>query len=213
MMRSIAACLLLSAALAKAELVWEKPIQDFHRVPEDGHVEARYPFKNTGAEPVTIKRVITSCGCTSAKLSKNVFAPGESGEILVKFTFGSRRGPQQKGIEVIGQDKQEWHLGLRVYIHEPITVSPALVYWRIGDPAEAKTVKLTVPDGLKVDVKAVSSSDPKVSATVETIQPGKEYLVAIKPADTTAKLAAEMTVATDFPSDSPRSYRIFARIK
>jgi hypothetical protein len=206
-------CLAASVAFARADLVWEKSTQEFHRVPDDKHVEAKFAFKNTGPDTVTIKKVTTSCGCTTAKLAKNTYAPGESGEIDVKFNFGSRRGPQRKIIAVIGEDKREWMLDLRVYIHEPLTLTPALVYWRTGDAPEAKAVKLTTADGQKVAVKSVTSSDKRVSATVSAVKPGEEYLVNVKPADTSAKLAAELTVATDFPPDAPRSYRIFARIK
>jgi hypothetical protein len=203
----------IATTLAHADLAWEKPVQEFHRVPEDGHVDAKFAFKNTGTTPVTVKRVKTSCGCTTAKLAKNTFAPGESGEIAVKFTFGSRRGPSRKIIGVTTDDNQEQMLDLRVFIHEPLTLTPALVYWKVGDAGETKLVKLTTPDGQKIGIKGVTSSDPRVSAKVEAVTPGKEYVVSVKPADTAAKLAAELTIATDFPPDAPRSYRLFARIK
>lgn len=199
--------------LVHADIVWEKQVQEFHRVPDDGHIAAKFVFKNTGPDTVTIKRVKTSCGCTTAKLTKNTYAPGESGEIEVKFTFGSRRGPQRKIIGVYAEDKREWMLDLRVFIHEPLTLTPALVWWKVGEAAEAKTVKLITADGQSVEVKGVTSSNPRLSAKVETVAAGREYLVRVKPADTTAKEAAELTVATNFPPDAPRSYRIFARIK
>lgn len=205
---------LAAATLAHADLVWEKPVQEFHRVPDDGHIDATFAFKNTGPNPITIKRVVTSCGCTSAKLTKNTFAPGEGGSVEVKFTFGARRGPQRKMISVIGDDKTEWKLDLRCFIHEPLTIAPALVWWKVGEATAAKTVKLTVPDdGKKVEIKSVTSSNPRLSATVETVKAGQEYVVSVTPKDTTAKESAELTVATNFPPDAPRSYRIFARIK
>lgn len=204
---------LAAASFARADLVWEKQVQEYHRVPDDGHVTAKFAFKNTGPDNVTIKRLKSSCGCTTARLEKNTYAPGESGEIDVKFTFGSRRGPQRKIIGVIAADKREWMLDLRVFIHEPLTLTPALVWWRVGDAPEAKLVKLTTSDGQKVGVKEVTSSNPRVSAKIETVSAGREYVLRVKPADTTAKEAAELTVTTDFPPDAPRSYRIYARIK
>lgn len=213
MLLRIAFCLAASMAFARADLAWEKPVQEFHRVPADDYVAAKFVFKNTGGEPITIRRVTTSCGCTSAKLPKKTYAPGESGEIDVKFNFGSRRGPQRKTVKVQSEDKQEWLLDLRVHIHEPLTLSPALVYWRTGDAPNAKAVRLTSANGQKVTVKEVRSSNERVSATVQAVKPGEEYVVTVKPADTSSKMAAELTVMTDFPPDAPRSYRIFARIK
>ena len=213
MIRPILLALLVVATVARAELKFDKPLQEFHRVPDDGHVEAHFTFKNAGAEPVKIRRVVTSCGCTTATLAKNTFAPGEAGEIVVKFTFGSRRGPHRKIIGVTLEDKTELPLDLRVWIHEPLTVTPALVYWKVGEPGGAKPVQLTVADGQKVGVKSVTSSNPRITATVAAARAGEQYVVSVKPADTAQKESAELTVQTDFPPDAPRAYTIHARIK
>src|SRR5712675_2151179 len=128
MFRTIFFTLLAIAAVARGELKFDKPVQEFHRVPEDGHLDAHFTFKNTGTEPVTVHRVKTSCGCTTASLVKNTFAPGETGQIDVKFMFGSRKGPTRKILAVVLDDKSEIPLDLRVWIHEPLTITPALVY-------------------------------------------------------------------------------------
>jgi Protein of unknown function (DUF1573) len=213
MLRSIffAGCTLLT--VARAELSFDKPMQEFRRLPEDGHVEAHFAFKNTGTEPVTVKRVQTSCGCTSARLDRNTFAPGEGSEIVVKFTFGSRRGPQRKIITVATEDKKEVALDLRVWIQEPLMIAPALVFWKVGDTAEEKSVELTVAPSQNMTVTGVKSSNPRVSATLVTLKPGEKYSVKVKPADTAQKEAAELTVQTNFPPDAPRSYTVFARVK
>ena len=213
MLRTIFLALLAGVAFARGELKFDKPVQEFHRVPDDGHVEAHFIFKNTGAEPVKVRRVVTSCGCTTASLGKNVFAPGETGQIDVKFTFGSRRGPHRKIVSVVLEDKTELPLDLRVWIHEPLTVAPALVYWKVGEPGAAKAVQLTVADGQKIGVKSVVSSNPRITAAVEAVKPGEQYVVNVKPADTAQKETAELTVQTDFPPDAPRAYTIHARIK
>ena len=213
MLRTLTLALFAGLAIARGELKFDKPVQEFHRVPDDGHVEAHFTFKNTGPEPVTVKRVTTSCGCTTARLDKNVFAPGEGSEIVVKFTFGSRKGPQRKIISVTLADKQELPLDLRVWIHEPLTIAPALVYWKVGEPGAAKPVQLTVADGQRVGIKGVTSSNPRITAAVEAVKPGEQYVVNVKPADTAQKETAELTVQTDFPPDAPRTYTIHARVK
>ena len=138
---------------------------------------------------------------------------GETGQIDVKFTFGSRKGPTRKIVSVTMEDKSEIPLDLRVWIHEPLTIAPALVYWKVGEPGEAKPVQLNVADGQKVGVKSVTSSNPRITATVEAAKPGEQYVVNVKPADTAQKETAELTVQTDFPPDAPRAYTIHARVK
>jgi len=103
-------------------------------------------------------------------------------------------------------------LDLRVFVHEPFELKPALVYWRSGDAAESKSVQL-LANGYPVKVKSVTSSNPRFTTTLTPIKPGEEYMVAVKPTDTGEKDAAEITVTTDFPAESPRTYTIHARIK
>lgn len=205
--------LVTTAVCARADLVWEKPVQQFHRTPDEPVVHAQFAFKNTGPETITIKRISTGCGCTSAKLDRKTYAPGESGAIEVKYTSGGRPGAWRRYISVSSEDKRFWKLDMQVYIHEPLTVAPSLVWWRVGDAPEAKSVRLKGSGGHSVAVKSVRSSNPRIEASVDTVRDGEEYVIAIKPADTSTKESAELTVVTDFPPDAPRDYRIFARIK
>ena len=213
MLRAILVTLLSSFAAAQADLTWDKPVQEFHMIPEDKAVTAHFTFKNTGSETVTIKRVTTSCGCTTAKLTKATYAPGETGDIEVHFSFGIRRGAQRKIVSVMSADKEEWHLDLRCWIHEPLTVSPALVYWKSGTDAESKVVKLTAARGQPINVKSIKSSSPKFKTSLAEVKPGQEYALTVTPTDTAESASAELVIETDTPEATPRSYKVFARIK
>jgi hypothetical protein len=213
MVRPFLVFLVSSLVAAHADLVWDKPMQEFHVIPEDKGVTANFTFKNTGTQEVTIKRVTTSCGCTTAKLAKKTFAPGESGDIEVKFVFGSRRGAQRKLVAVTSEDKQVWRLDLRCWIHEPLTVSPALVYWRAGTEPESKVVKLTAGPGQPINIKSVKSSNARFKTSLAEVKPGQEYALTVTPANTGENASAELTIETDNPQTNPRSYKVFARIK
>ncbi|MFZ4763511.1 MAG: DUF1573 domain-containing protein [Roseimicrobium sp.] len=54
--------------------------------PEATTTEATFAFTNSGTEPVSIRSVRTSCGCTVADASTKTYAPGEGGQIKVTFT-------------------------------------------------------------------------------------------------------------------------------
>ena len=216
-LRSLAflAALLLLAGRGFAGLQWDKPVQQFQRTPADGEIEVRFTFRNTGAAPVTIKTLRSSCGCTTARLEKKTSAPGEAGEVVARFVFGDRKGPHRKTIEVRTDDAptEPVLLDLRVNIHDPLTVAPALVFWKRGEPGEAKTVQLTADADQHVRIKSVTSSNPRLPAKLETIKVGEQYAVSVKPADTTQKESAEIRVLTDFPADAPRTYILHARVK
>ena len=215
--RSLAflAALLFLTDRGLAELKWDKPVQSFQRTPADGEIEVHFTFRNAGAAPVTIKTLRSSCGCTTAHLEKKTFAPGEAGEVVAHFVFGDRKGPHRKTIEVRTDDApmEPVMLDLRVNIHDPLTIAPALVFWKRGEPGEAKTVQLTVDAEQHVRIKSVVSSNPRVAAKLETIKVGEQYAVSVTPVDTTQKESAEISVLTDFPADAPRIYILHARVK
>ena len=209
------AALLLLTSRGLAELKWDKPVQQFQRTPADGEIEVRFTFKNTGTAPVTIKTLRPSCGCTTAHLEKKIYAPGEAGEVVAHFVFGDRRGPHRKTIEVRTDDAptEPVLLDLRVNIHDPLTIAPALIFWKRGEPAEPKTVQLTADAGQPVRIKSVVSSNPRLPAKLVAIKAGEQYEVSVTPADTAQKESAEVSVLTDFPMDAPRTYILHARIK
>jgi hypothetical protein len=207
--------LVFTGAHLHAQLKWDHPIQEFHRVPEDKEIWAHYAFQNTGSTPVTIKTLRSSCGCTTAHLDKKNYAPGENGEVLLHFVFGDRKGPLRKTVTVTTDDKtaEPVVLNLLINIHDPVTLTPALVYWRTGEPAMSKSVQFTAEASQKVHIKSVTSSNPRLVAKLETTKPGEQYAISVAPADTAQKESAEISVQTDFPPDAPRAYTIHARIK
>ena len=209
------ACLLAGNLLHAEQLHWDKPVQEFHRTPEDKFVETKFAFKNTGTTPVTIENIRTSCGCTTADLTKRTYGPGEQGEVAVKFNFGGRVGGQRKLVRVFSTDKPDEPtvLDLRVYVEESLKVAPSLVLWRVGEANMPKPVQITATPERPVRIKSVSSTNPRVAASLQTVKAGEQYLVSIKPTDTNLRESAEIKVQTDFPPDAPRAYTIHARIK
>lgn len=207
--------LVILTASSFAGLKWDKPVQTYQRTPADKQILAHYTFRNVGTTPVTIKSLRSSCGCTTARMEKKTYAPGEQGEVVMQFVFGGRVDLHRKTVTVTTDDKTEEPviLDLRVDIQEPLTVVPALVYWKTGEPVAAKTVQLTANASQPVKIKSVTSSNPRLAATLQTIKAGAEYAVSVKPTDTTEKASAEISVLTDFPSDAPHTYVIHARIK
>jgi len=73
---------------------------DFGEIVQGTHVEHLFSFTNTGDAPLVITDARSSCGCTIPEYTKEPVAPGESGELLVKFD-GSGRGTVSKNITLI----------------------------------------------------------------------------------------------------------------
>ena len=58
-----------------------------------------FTFTNTGDEELIIQKVYSSCGCTIPKKPEAPIAPGEEGEIQVKYDT-NRVGPIRKTVTV-----------------------------------------------------------------------------------------------------------------
>jgi len=213
-LRSILAFCFVPVLLAQAELAWENPAQEFQRRPEDKELAVNFAFKNSGPQPVTITKVNSSCGCTTAELPKKTYQPGESGNLTAKFTFGGRRGPQAKSISVMTDDQKTTQLSFKCLIlDDPVVLTPPLVSWRVGEAAESKPVDVTVAQNPHVNITAVASSNPRIAATLSTTKAGEKYSVSVKPTDTTHEEFGQVFIQTDFPAEGPKAYTIFVRVK
>lgn len=67
-------------------MTFEKSEHDFGTIANGAPQETTFAFTNTGNAPLIITNATSSCGCTVPEYPKNTpIAPGESGELLVKF--------------------------------------------------------------------------------------------------------------------------------
>ncbi len=82
------------------EITFEESEFDFGTIAKGTNVEHVFKFTNTGNAPLVITNASSSCGCTVPTYPKNeTIAPGESGEMLVKFN-GSGNGQVTKTVTV-----------------------------------------------------------------------------------------------------------------
>jgi len=205
----------LCASSAFAQLTWDKTEQTFNATPEDGAVVAKYKFTNTGSKPIKIQSVLTSCGCTTAALAKNEYAPGESGEIDAKFTFSGHTGSQYKRIMVStsAAPGQPTTLKLNVYIQERVSVAPQVVLWRVGEQPSPKAIQIAIGGDTAVKILSVTSDNPAIKVKLREVNPGKEYEAQVTPDSAAQRASATLIIRTDYPPDNPQTRYAYARIK
>ncbi len=59
--------------------------QDLGVVPPEAEPEATFVVRNAGQAPLTVSRVYTTCGCTTADLTARVIPPGKVALLTVHF--------------------------------------------------------------------------------------------------------------------------------
>lgn len=82
---------------ANSTIDFVSKVVDYGTIEHNSDGVRKFVFKNNGTEPLIIKKAKGSCGCTVPTVPKEPIAPGETGEIGVKYAT-NRVGPFTKTI-------------------------------------------------------------------------------------------------------------------
>lgn len=83
-----------------AKIQFVDQVFDYGTVKEGEVVEHSFKFKNVGVAPLTITKAKSTCGCTVPEFPKEAIAPGEEGEISVRFNTKGKSGRNKKPVNV-----------------------------------------------------------------------------------------------------------------
>ena len=163
-MRATSSAVLVCAVFAfasalRAELKFEAT--EIFLKPKIGEKELRAEFKftNAGLEPVSIKSVHSSCGCTVPDKPTDPIAPNASGVIPVSYKPADRQGRQAQAIEVETSDGKRHELRLVVDLPVRVTITPRLVLFR-GAETEAKLATVTFGEAEGTALIEVTEQSP-----------------------------------------------------
>lgn len=98
---------------AQAKMELKSETIDYGSVLCGSNGERTFVFTNTGNKPLIIKEVKSSCDCIVPTKPKNEIAPGETGEIKIKYDT-SREGPFRKLITVYSNSEGNSPQPLRI---------------------------------------------------------------------------------------------------
>jgi len=79
-------------------------MHDFGQVAPSSKSVYGFKFSNIGNETLKITNVTKTCGCTPFTLEKKDYAPGETGELKVKYNSGSKPGMVKRNLYVYTND-------------------------------------------------------------------------------------------------------------
>jgi hypothetical protein len=77
---------------------------DFGSIKQQQSADVKFSFVNKGKSDLIIRKVRSSCGCTTVTPSNLVIKPGQKSSIDARFDAGVRKGKQHKVITVITND-------------------------------------------------------------------------------------------------------------
>jgi len=142
---------------------------EFGTISDEKEVETKFKFTNSGVAELEIMNLLGSCGCTVPQLEKKKYAPGESGEITVKYNPHNRRGKQHTQVTVTTNDpaKNQVILGLSSEVKPTIMTDPQVA--ALGQVERGKEGKVTIKlTSRKLDFMPtqVTPNDTKVEAKI-----------------------------------------------
>ena len=139
------------APSAGAKVTFNQLTHEFGVISDEKEVETKFRFTNSGTSELEIANLQGSCGCTVPALEKKKYAPGESGEITVRYNPHNRRGKQSTNVTVTTNSAD----------------SPQVAtLGQVQRGAEGKTTLMITSRKLDLEVTQITPNDAKVNAKV-----------------------------------------------
>jgi hypothetical protein len=145
---------------------------DFSEVTRGKKLEYSFEFENTGAGPLSIQGVHSTCGCTVADIdTTKVYQPGERGKITVALDTTNFKGSVSKSVTVMTTAKllPTRSLTVKATVKEEIYADPPLVDFgevHVTAMAEASTKIRTIKNS-KVSAVGLRYDETKLEASLE----------------------------------------------
>lgn len=93
--------LLAQEKVAQKKINFRETSHEFGKIQEGDIAKYSFVFTNIGKEPVTLKSVRASCGCTTPQWEKDPILPGSKSKIEVNYNSLGRPGEFTKTVTVI----------------------------------------------------------------------------------------------------------------
>jgi hypothetical protein len=153
------------------EIRFETNIFDFGKVTGRERVSGVFRFRNTGTAVLRIDPPETSCECTVPELKTNTIAPGETGELSYIIAL-DRPLKGQRLIRVHSNDPKNPNINLTVQLdYTPLYELEPKTLWITVPPGKEEaqaTFTVSRTDGRPVDIDRLTTSQPWISAAVDT---------------------------------------------
>lgn len=178
---------------------FDNTVYDFGRAVSGARIAHEFIFTNTGDAALEITSVIPGCHCTTAGDWTRHVEPGATGVIPLTFDSKGVNGPVVRAPRVLSNDRKHPEMALQIKgtVWVPFTMSPtyAMIQFPYGS-TEPRTnvVHIDSSTAEPVELWQPMSSNPEITATLQTNQPGHKYELAIRAAAPTRPGAVQGTI-------------------
>lgn len=203
-------CLVLlffTTAHTSSQLVVPESSFNFGTLVQGEKLHHTFSIKNNGDSPLSILRVVPSCGCTAANVSSPVIQPGKSGEIKIVFDSTNFTGKVTKNIAIETNDPKAstYTLSLNGTIIEEVQITPRQL--NLGQIKAGNSTKSNVTlinrGNRPLKIISVKAQIPQITAEIkkQQLKSGESATIEITvtPKATDRILSGYLTITTDSP--------------
>ena len=137
---------------------------DFGTVAVAAKTEFRFPVYNPYTQPMHLRSIRRSCGCTTPIIETEYIQPGQTGSILARFNTGTFRGKKGATLTVVVDQPffSEVHLRVDGYIRSDMVFHPGSIdFGKINQGESAtKTTRVLYAGRSDWDIVDVQSNVP-----------------------------------------------------
>lgn len=218
----LANLVVVATACAAPELTAIEDTYNFGTIPQGKKVQHSFVIRNSGDAQLQIKDLSISCGCTAAKPSSSLIAPGKSAEIHVTFDSTNFAGKVQKSVVVVTNAGKTPNVTLHMVgnIVEELQISPRQLSLGKLSPGVAKQSTVTVTNRGGSSVKLLSvkttSSTLQIKAIIRKneIKPGEtgSIEVTVTPRPNAKLFSGYLHIMTDSAQKKEITVPIYASV-
>ncbi len=206
--------------IAAPRIEFDSVTADLGTIYQREKVHDAFVFRNAGDATLKIEKVRSTCGCTAALPAKREIAPGEEGEIAIRFSAGLMRGRVVKHVYVETNDPvhPRVDLTLIVRIKVELEVVPHGIYvgkLTMGELVE-RSISLYSPEVPAFSILEVSAADAaiQVAEPVRVAGEKNRYRIDVRfgPANELGRITSRILLRTDLPHSEEVPIRVFGNV-
>lgn len=179
---------------------------DFGAVARAAKTEHRFAIHNPFDQPMHLRSISASCGCTTPIIETEWIKPGETGSVLARFNTGTFNGDRKATLNLsIDQPRGlQVQLNVKGYIRTDIVINPGELNFGAVPEGESKQIDANVEYAGRNDWKItdITSNDEFIDAQFEEIsrKPGRityKITARLAPGASTGTQATQLVLHTN----------------
>ena len=178
----------------------------FGYMPINAIVQHVYWVRNTGNDTLRIVTVKPGCGCTTAPISKDAIAPGDSANLKVIFDSKNMTGKMVKDIDIFSNDPNKQSIAVKFFAvvnreHDFVRAEPNVLRFSKFGSKDGKMIKtFEVLNNFSTDIEVslieLRAANFKIDKKNVKVRPGEKAQFTIEQLQSVTDEADVLTSVT-----------------